>query len=162
MSKLLLTWYALCFAWRPLIFKGLSRKKKFCTKCSSSNYFRKQHFLDYLTSLLPPSTFFIFPLKSSSSLLIMLVCQNVVWHRCQRFWIIKKEMLFSFLSNFSRAFLRCIWFLPYQVFSVSWNLWWATIYQTRKTSFCYNCYFIFIKILFFSITLSLFSHEVFQ
>ena len=96
MSKLLLTWYALCFAWRPLIFKGLSRKKKFCTKCSSSNYFRKQHFLDYLTSLLPPSTFFIFPLKSLSSLLIMLVCQNVVWHRCQRFWIIKKKMFFHF------------------------------------------------------------------
>ena len=96
MSKLLLTWYALCFAWRPLIFKGLSRKKKFCTKCSSRNYFRKQHFLDYLTSLLPPSTFFIFPLKSLSSLLIMLVCQNVVWHRCQRFWIIKKKMFFHF------------------------------------------------------------------
>ena len=150
------------FCLKASYVQGASKKKKFCTKCSSSNYFRKQHFLDCLTSLLPPSTFFIFPLKSLSSLLIMLVCQNVVWHRCQRFWIIKKEMLFSFLSNFSCAFLRCIWFLPYQVFSISWNLWWATIYQTRKTSFCYNCYFIFIKILFFSITLSLFLHEVLQ
>ena len=152
---------------RSVLLEGLLcsrgfQEKKICTKCSSSNYFRKQYFLDYLTSLLPPSTFFIFPLTSSSSLLIMLVCQNVVWHRCQRFWIIKKEILFSFLSNFSCAFLRCIWFLLYQVFSISWNLWLATIYQNRKNSFCYNCYFIFIKILFFSITLSLFWHEIFQ
>ena len=84
------------FCLKASYVQGASKKKKFCTKCSSSNYFRKQHFLDCLTSLLPPSTFFIFPLKSLSSLLIMLVCQNVVWHRCQRFWIIKKKCFFHF------------------------------------------------------------------
>ena len=136
----------------------------FCLKVSLNVHqaiiLEKQYFLVYLTSLLPPSTSFIFSQKSLPSLWIMLVSQHMVWHRSQRFWIIQKNAFFIFIkfiifNTFSCGFLRRFWFLSCQVFWISWNLWWAAIHQTCKTSFCYNCYLIFIKILFFSSTLSM-------
>ena len=121
------------------MFKGLSRRKIFYTKCSSGNYFRKQDFVVYLTSLLPPSTFFIF----FSEVLIQFM-DNAGFLICGVTWKPtllnhSKKCFFHFLSNFGCGFLRRFWFLSYLIFWISWNLWWAAIYQMCKTSFCYNC-----------------------
>ena len=152
------------------MFKGLSRRKIFYTKCSSGNYFRKQDFVVYLTSLLPPSTFFIF----FSEVLIQFM-DNAGFLICGVTWKPtllnhSKKCFFHFLSNFGCGFLRRFWFSSYQIFWILWNLWWAAIYQICKTFVIIVLILIlivvlivviiFIKILFFSSTLSLFWYGV--